>query len=861
MPTMLEAALYWAEQGFMVVPCHEPIIRNSKTIGCTCRQEGCKHPGKHPRQATLTRVFGKPEAKCGGYHQATGAPEKIRALWKDTPTANIGGAVGAASGLIAVDIDPRHGGNESFQQMQADGIEFPPTAENASGCGGRHLIYKYPDLGLPLPPKVEADRYPGVEFLLNSPSGIILPPSLHPSGKRYRRSRVADGGGIADCSPSMIQFIRDGLKPASKTGAAAKPASPKNSCGFTVSSGVKAPEEKLTGLLTNHKMFRKTWEHQRPEFGKDLSRYEQSLADLTVASGWDDQEIVDLLVQFREQRGGKPKPKSYYQSTLQKARSGKETGAAVSATQATQLVEVAREVVKEFFQDANGIDYAKITIEQGDGHNGPIVADAVLPMTVEGRFRDALEWAYFDRHLRHPAPGEVIKALRQLRRESLRGGRRQLEPRSASHDESIWIDRGDLAWTVYRIAAGEVRLVPDPPTLWWRPPNMGEIPLIPDAARDFDPWRILQFLNLPRDEQSSGSELLLLVALILGSVPNSLIEHPLILVTGPEGSAKSSLCDIFKFCVDPPAGRFGEGGRTRLKRGDDLQVVLYNHAVIHLDNVSQVPQAMADDLSTGITGADVAARKLYSDYEQCSIQYRRQILMTAINHPLRANDLISRTLWFPLPMIDPAGTAYLKGAQKMSLFMEERPLLVGSHLHVLSRALAMPEPQLSLATRFPKWCSLGARVTQALGRSVRDFEAALQRNLMNHRSEALEGQFFVRAVQELVVTRVGWEGTLSQLLSDTTQTATKMGYPTGDRDFWPQHPTVASRFLEQAAVTLKQLGISYRRKTVHGKRLIEFVIIGAGIAEAPSSDDEHGTEDGSAALFTESAAADDELRF
>ncbi len=243
-PSMLEAALYWADQGFLVVPCHEPVFREG-TVFCTCQQEGCKHPGKHPRQASLTRVLGEPQKKCGGYRQATNDPDEIRALWTDAPTANIGGAVGAGSGLIAIDIDPRHGGNESFAKMGADGIEFLETVENASGGGGRHLIYRYPKLDTPLPSKIEDPAYPGVEFLLAPPSGIILPPSVHPSNGIYRRRKAAVG--FAGCSSSMLQFIEEHLK-ASHPALAAPAAAHRGTAAFSVSAGATAPREKLEGL-------------------------------------------------------------------------------------------------------------------------------------------------------------------------------------------------------------------------------------------------------------------------------------------------------------------------------------------------------------------------------------------------------------------------------------------------------------------------------------------------------------------------------------------------------------------------------------------------------------------------------------
>ncbi|HYA45055.1 MAG TPA: hypothetical protein VED59_05575, partial [Acidimicrobiales bacterium] len=146
-----------------------------------------------------------------------------------------------------------------------------------------------------------------------------------------------------------------------------------------------------------------------------------------------------------------------------------------------------------------------------------------------------------------------------------------------------------------------------------------------------------------------------------------------------------------------------------------------SNAVTHLDNLTNVGQEMSDALSTAVTGPELDARRLYSDNEQVTIRFKRTILVTAINHPFRANDLTSRALWFPLPPIDPLGTAYLEGQARMLAFQEERPILVGSCLHVLSRALGRPEPKMSFVTRFPEWCSLGARVAEELGRSAGEF--------------------------------------------------------------------------------------------------------------------------------------------
>src|SRR6266571_6481095 len=62
-----------------------------------------------------------------GHHDATIDEEEIRAMWQEHPGANIGLATGSASGVIVLDIDPRHGGHDSFRTLQGAYDQFSPT--------------------------------------------------------------------------------------------------------------------------------------------------------------------------------------------------------------------------------------------------------------------------------------------------------------------------------------------------------------------------------------------------------------------------------------------------------------------------------------------------------------------------------------------------------------------------------------------------------------------------------------------------------------------------------------------------------------------------------------------------------------
>jgi hypothetical protein len=51
---------------------------------------------------------------------------------------------GGATGLLVLDIDPDHGGNETLAVLEAEHGPLPDTMEQITGSGGRHLLFKSP---------------------------------------------------------------------------------------------------------------------------------------------------------------------------------------------------------------------------------------------------------------------------------------------------------------------------------------------------------------------------------------------------------------------------------------------------------------------------------------------------------------------------------------------------------------------------------------------------------------------------------------------------------------------------------------------------------------------------------------------
>lgn len=77
---------------------------------------------------------------AGGFKVATTDPGRLRSLFAHSAATLIGFPTGKASGIIGIDIDPRHGGDAWYE---ANKDNLPPTRIHQTGSGGLHILFKY----------------------------------------------------------------------------------------------------------------------------------------------------------------------------------------------------------------------------------------------------------------------------------------------------------------------------------------------------------------------------------------------------------------------------------------------------------------------------------------------------------------------------------------------------------------------------------------------------------------------------------------------------------------------------------------------------------------------------------------------
>lgn len=137
---------------------------------------------RYGRRAVM--LLGKKPAVGDRWPEWQATPENIRAWiaeFGDRPDANVGIRTGRE--LVVLDIDARDDGQVSLRRLEQRHGPLPPTAEVATGGGGRHLYFRGPaDLRSR---NLRHDGIAGVEIKAAG-AQVVAPPSVHPeTGREY----------------------------------------------------------------------------------------------------------------------------------------------------------------------------------------------------------------------------------------------------------------------------------------------------------------------------------------------------------------------------------------------------------------------------------------------------------------------------------------------------------------------------------------------------------------------------------------------------------------------------------------------------------------------------------------------------
>ena len=413
------------------------------------------------------------------------------------------------------------------------------------------------------------------------------------------------------------------------------------------------------------------------------------------------------------------------------------------------------------------------------------------------------------------APGieGLMSAINVLTGKALGEGKQYtLYNRVAPAEDGIWLDMTDDNWRAIKITPEGWEIVQDPPILFRRYNHQQALPepiRVAEPDISLNTLKLLEYVNISKDDEKT--KLTFLCTCISYLIP--LIPHPIFVVHGPQGSAKTWFFRLIRRILDPSSIEV-----LSLPRDDRELIQQLDHNWLALyDNLTSLPTWVSDMLCRASTGSGFSKRELYSDDDDTIYNFKRCVGLNGINPAARRGDLLDRSILVCVEKID---NEKRKTEESLnSAFEAEKAAILGGFLGVLSKALKVyPKIELNGFFRMADFTRYGCAIAQALGKTTEDFLDAYEEKVESQNEEAINANpvamvivdyfqncYFAKGPDGKPV-RETWEGAPAMLYQLITTHAQTMGIRTDSRGSWPKAPNAFTRVLNDIASSLQAVG-------------------------------------------------------
>jgi len=690
------------------------------------------------------------------YQNRCSTIEEINGWWSQWPEANIALITGKVSDVVALDIDKKH--NRSSKEFT-----LPPTMCAKSGGGGEHFFFKYPKTGS----VKSGSAIHGEGIDCRGDGGyILLAPSVNEAGGVYEWLIPFESkDDLAEMPEWFLKLVNEEQK--EKKWLVGKDGVQEGSRNDTATSMA----------------------------GKILS---STVPELWEGIGWEQLKVWN-------QKNSKPLNESelrgIWESIMKRHVSDNFSEIKQERnSQADKLIEIVekKENVTLFHDDRND---AYISVKIGDHQE-------IIPLKSKAMKR-WLTKEFWDVNKKAVNPDSVKSAIAVLEGKACFDGESyKLHNRLAWSGKDLWYDLTDDKWQAVKINENGWQVINKPPILFSRySHSQGQV--IP-TQENGDARLILKYINITNVEQ----QLLLLIYLVSCFLPD--FPHPILVIFGSQGSAKSTLSKLLRRIVDPSQIEVA----SMPDNHKELVQALAHHTFLFFDNVSYISESASDTLCKAITGSGFVKRELYSDDDDIIYRFKRCIGINGINLVSTRPDLLDRSLLLELERIDDSKRKQEK--ELMEDFDKDLPIILSGVFNMLSKTLSIkPTIKLNTSPRMADFTIWGCAIAEALGYKKEEFISAYQNNIDKQKETILNENTIAMVLISFMEERSWekWESTMSELLERLTQHAPFVHVSTYDKH-WPKAPNALSRALNILKITLRSADVAITNYAGQSRKII-----------------------------------------
>ncbi|MDQ3104925.1 MAG: hypothetical protein M3Q87_06840, partial [Actinomycetota bacterium] len=356
-------------------------------------------------------------------------------------------------------------------------------------------------------------------------------------------------------------------------------------------------------------------------------------------------------------------------------------------------------------------------------------------------------------------------------------------------DDRLVLDLGGEDGAAVLIGAYGWEVEDTSPVLFWR--TNATLPLpVPDDLGSLDDLR--ELLNIAKSDWP-----LIVAWLVAALMPE--LPHPVLLLRGEHGTAKSSAARLVTSLLDRCASRL----RTAPRNVEDWAVAAAGSWVTCLDNVSDLQHWLQDAICRAVTGDGMLRRQLFTDSDVSVLAFRRVVALTSVDPGALNGDLADRLLTVELDRISEDSRASEEDLN--ACWAKVHPRALGGLLHVAVNVLrVLPTVRRSGLPRMADFARVLLAVDEVTGSS--GYSTYTEQASRTAETVAASDSVAIAIVEQI---SSPWEGSASDLLKLLT-----VDKPPRD---WPSTPSGMGGRLTKSAPTLRTLGWTVEKLPRIGK--------------------------------------------
>lgn len=317
-----------------------------------------------------------------------------------------------------------------------------------------------------------------------------------------------------------------------------------------------------------------------------------------------------------------------------------------------------------------------------------------------------------------------------------------------------------------------------------------------------DPFKLFKYLNV-KDE---NHKLLILTWMAASFVPA--IPKPILLLHGGPGCAKTTLLKMIKALIDPSVPAV----RSSVRDEQEFALMASQHHALFFDNLRMIPNWLSDAMCAAVTGDGYSARRLYTNADLVTFEFRCAIAIAGISVPAKNADILDRAI---IVELEPMAPEERKSEDELwSGFNADGPEVLGGIFDLIAKATGIvADSEIEIPTRyrmadFVRW---GAAIAEGTEYGGLGFLDAYAQNVSRQFDETLDANLPALALIEFMKPRIEWTGVSADLLQELENYAEALKINPKDKS-WPSNATWLMRRLREAQPSLTSNGIKINKK-------------------------------------------------